>query len=224
MTMKINTDLEQTVGVHFQDNDWRASPIKEVRRKMLERHTAISGIATSLVEYQKNSYFTEHTHTYGEEFYVLDGVFSDEHGDYAAGTYVRNPPTTNHSPRSDQGCTIFVKLWQFDMQDRKQFHLTMPEASATTKGAIKTAILHQHRYETVKYIEVQAGANLTLDASGGVEILVLSGTIAESGDVLRQGSWLRCPSQVKITSIAGNHGAKVWVKLGHLTNTKAPIN
>ena len=162
-----------------------------VERRMLDRIGGEIARATTIVRYAANSHFSEHCHTGGEEFIVLEGIFQDENGNYPAGTYVRNPPTTNHSPRSDQGCTIFVKLWQFDMQDRKQFHLTMTEASATTKGAIRTAILHQDRYETVKYIEVQAGANLTLDASGGVEILVLSGTIAESGDVLRQGSWLR---------------------------------
>jgi len=222
--MQINANFNLRVLVHSDNEPWLESPMPGVERRMLDRIGGEIARATTIVRYAANSHFSEHCHTGGEEFIVLEGIFQDENGNYPAGTYVRNPPTTNHSPRSDQGCTIFVKLWQFDMQDRKQFHLTMPEASATTKGAIKTAILHQHRYETVKYIEVQAGANLTLDASGGVEILVLSGTIAESGDVLRQGSWLRCPSQVKITSIAGNHGAKVWVKLGHLTNAKAPIN
>ena len=152
MTMKINTDLEQTVGVHFQDNDWRASPIKEVRRKMLERHTAISGIATSLVEYQKNSYFTEHTHTYGEEFYVLDGVFSDEHGDYAAGTYVRNPPGTSHSPAVNLGCTIFVKLGQFQPGDDKPVIVDTGRASfqALTErpGVYQSGNTYTRKYPT----------------------------------------------------------------------------
>ena len=37
--------------------------------------------------------------------------------DYPAGTYVRNPPGTAHTPRSDVGCTIFVKLRQFAADD-----------------------------------------------------------------------------------------------------------
>jgi ChrR-like protein with cupin domain len=49
---------------------------------------------------------------------VLEGVFQDEHGDYPTGTYVRNPPTSSHTPASEAGCTIFVKLWQFDPHDR----------------------------------------------------------------------------------------------------------
>ena len=108
-----------------------------VERRMLDRIGDEIARTTTIVRYAANSHFLEHCHTGGEEFIVLEGIFQDENGDYPAGTYVRNPPTTNHSPRSDKGCTIFVKLWQFDMQDRKQFHLTMLAASATTKGGCK---------------------------------------------------------------------------------------
>jgi anti-sigma factor ChrR (cupin superfamily) len=49
---------------------------------------------------------------------VLEGVFQDEHGDFPAGSYVRNPPGSRHTPGSMLGCTMFVKLWQFDLADR----------------------------------------------------------------------------------------------------------
>jgi anti-sigma factor ChrR (cupin superfamily) len=45
-------------------------------------------------------------------------VFQDEHGDFPAGSYVRNPPQSHHTPGSKPGCTMFVKLWQFAMRDR----------------------------------------------------------------------------------------------------------
>ncbi|GAL13613.1 hypothetical protein JCM19233_4618 [Vibrio astriarenae] len=41
--------------------------------------------ATSIVRYKPNSAFSPHTHDGGEEFFVLEGVFSDEHGDYPQG-------------------------------------------------------------------------------------------------------------------------------------------
>jgi len=50
----------------------------------------------------------------------VDGVFSDEHGDYGPGTYVRNPVNSSHTPRSEKGCTILVKLWQMDRGDQTQ--------------------------------------------------------------------------------------------------------
>ena len=224
--MQINADFNQRVLVHSDDEPWLASPMPGVERRMLDRIGDEVARATTIVRYAPNSHFSKHSHTGGEEFIVLDGTFQDEHGDYPTGTYVRNPPTTSHSPRSDQGCTIFVKLWQFDMQDRNQFHLTMPtmpKATDTTQGGLKTKVLHQDPRETVKYIEVEAGAKLILDANGGIEMLVLSGTITENGDTLRQGSWLRCPSEETITTTAGANGAKVWVKSGHLPYAKAPM-
>jgi ChrR Cupin-like domain len=54
----------------------------------------------------------------GEEFGVLEGVFQDEHGDFPAGFYIRNPPKSKHTPGLAPGCTIFVKLRQFDLADR----------------------------------------------------------------------------------------------------------
>jgi anti-sigma factor ChrR (cupin superfamily) len=57
--------------------------------------------------------FSPYTHG-GEEFLVLKGIFEDEHGEFPAGGYVRNPPTSRHTPSSPIGCILFVKLWQFD--------------------------------------------------------------------------------------------------------------
>lgn len=221
--MQINANFNQRVLIHSDNEPWLASPMPGVERRMLDRIGDEVARATTIVRYAPNSHFSKHSHTGGEEFIVLDGIFQDEHGDYPAGTYVRNPPTTSHTPRSDQGCIIFVKLWQFDMQDRNQFNLAMPKVVGTTQGGIKTAVLQQDTRETVKYIEAEAGVKLVLDANGGVEMLVLSGTLTESGDALRQGSWLRCPSEVTITTIVGENGAKIWVKSGHLPYAKAPM-
>jgi anti-sigma factor ChrR (cupin superfamily) len=83
--------------------------------------------ATSIVRYAPQSHFSPHAHGGGDEFLVLNGVFQDEHGDYPAGTYVRNPPTSRHTPGSERGCTLFVKLWQFDPDDRTQLRIDTPK-------------------------------------------------------------------------------------------------
>ncbi|KAI8840925.1 ChrR cupin-like domain-containing protein [Chytridium lagenaria] len=56
----------------------------------------VSCKATTLVRYAPNSSFNAHTHTGGEEFLVLDGIFADEHGKYPAGSYIRNKVRTRH--------------------------------------------------------------------------------------------------------------------------------
>ena len=116
--MELNADFSQRVAVHAARLPWVASPIAGVDRRMLDRIGDEVARATSIVRYAPASRFSAHTHGGGEEFLVLDGVFQDEHGDYPAGSYVRNPPTSRHTPGSAPGCVLFVKLWQFDLADR----------------------------------------------------------------------------------------------------------
>ena len=47
---------------------------------------------------------------------MLEGTFQDEHGRYAAGSYLRNPPGTWHSQAAD-GCVTIVSLWWFREDD-----------------------------------------------------------------------------------------------------------
>jgi anti-sigma factor ChrR (cupin superfamily) len=63
----------------------------------------------ALVRWAPGTRFQPHSHPGGEEIFVLDGVFQDEHGSYPAGTWLRNPPGSVHRPWSDPGCTIWVK-------------------------------------------------------------------------------------------------------------------
>ena len=96
--MLINADFSQRVVVRPDDIEWVPSPMPGVERKMLDRIGEEVARATSIVRYAPNSYFSAHSHGGGEEFLVLEGVFSDEHADYPVGTYVRNPIGSSHTP------------------------------------------------------------------------------------------------------------------------------
>lgn len=220
--MELNADFNARVVVHSDQLDWNASPMPGVDRRMLDRIGDEVARATTIVRYAPNSKFSAHTHTGGEEFIVLDGVFQDEHGDFPAGTYVRNPPTTSHTPGSEAGCTIFVKLWQFDMEDRNQFRKTMAEELGAAVDGVATAELHRDARETVTYSHLDAGATLTNADAGGIEMLVIDGSVVESGETLGKGAWLRLPEGAPLTAVAGDAGAKVWIKTGHLPHAKPP--
>lgn len=220
--MQINADFTKPVVVDTNQLEWRPSPMKGVARRMLDRIGDEVARATSIVRYAPGSTFPAHTHTGGEEFIVLDGVFQDEHGDYPAGTYVRNPPTTSHVPRSAEGCTIFVKLWQFEMDDRTQFRKDMEAELGAPVEGIATAKLHEDDREIVTYSKLDTGAMLTCEASGGIEMLVIDGTVIVDGKMLEENSWLRLPEGQKLSVSAGANGAKVWMKTGHLPFAKPP--
>ena len=108
--MELNADFTRNVIVRPADNDWVASPMPGVDRMMLDRIGDEVARATSIVRYAAGSRFSPHTHGGGEEFIVLDGVFEDEHGAFPEGAYIRNPPTSSHTPGSEPGCVIFVEL------------------------------------------------------------------------------------------------------------------
>ena len=154
---------------------------------------------------------------------MLDGVFQDEHGDFPAGSYVRNPPQSRHTPGSADGCTIFVKLWQFDIADRRHVNLDTNRAafvSAVERPGIEVMSLFEDDREAVSLERWQAGALIDFDARDGLEVLVLDGSFIEGGETFQELSWLRLPRQGVAQALAGPTGTRVWMKRGHFA--KAP--
>ena len=218
--MDLNADFSLRVLLLTHDIRWYASPMPGVDRRMLDRIGNEVARATSIVRYAPGSKFSAHTHDGGEEFIVLEGTFQGEHGDYPVGTYVRNPPTTAHTPGASEGCTIFVKLWQFDPDDRTQFRVEM--ANDLSGGAVQIQTLHQDARETVRFVMLEPGATLDETPQGGAEILMITGSAIEGGDSLGKGAWLRLPEGAPLTLTAATDGAKLWIKTGHLPFASAP--
>lgn len=223
--MNLHADLKQKAVVHAAQQDWEASPMPGVARRMLHRVGQEVAQATSLVRYAPGSHFSAHTHSGGEEFLVLEGVFQDEHGDYPAGTYIRNPPTTRHTPGSEKGCTIFVKLWQFDPQDRTRVIVQtdkMARIHDAQRPGVQVSPLYRDAMEDVR-MEVWAPQHsITLDLPHGGEFLVLQGSFDEGSESFATDSWLRLPSGSRLQAQTGAQGAKLWVKLQHLDSMQPP--
>ncbi len=217
--MILNADLSVRVAVHAATREWTPSPMAGVERRMLDRVGGEVARATSIVRYAPGSKFSPHRHDGGEEFFVIDGVFEDEHGDYPAGTYCRNPPGTSHTPGSAVGCTMLVKLWQFELHDRTQVKIdaarAVPVACAHRPG-VETIALFDDAREHVRLERWSPGQRIHIDADGGIEVLVLSGGFEEGGDAFVEMSWLRLPVGRKLTAVTGSAGCRVWIKEGHL--------
>ena len=217
--MEINADFARRVAVHAARVPWVPSPIAGVDRRMLDRIGDEVARATSIVRYAPGSRFSPHTHGGGEEFLVLEGVFQDEHGDFPAGSYVRNPPTSRHTPGSAAGCVLFVKLWQFDPADRTDIRIdTAASAYEAAADRARVAVLPLFRddREAVRLERWKPDAAITLNLPGGAELLVLDGAFDASGERFEFLSWLRLPPGSALRATAGPQGCKVWVKTGHL--------
>ncbi len=221
--LKINGDFSQRVVVRPNNYRWTASPIKDVERMMLDRIGDEVARATTIVRYAPNSEFSSHTHDGGEEFFVLEGTFSDEYGDYPVGTYVRNPIGTSHTPKiGDNGCTIFVKLRQFDEQDTEQIIVNTAQKDwlPGPTDNLNVMLLHEHAGEHVALVKWTPNTEFEPHKYwGGAEVFVLQGSFYDEHGVYPKGSWLRSPHLSRHTPYTKEDGAITFVKTGHLPQT-----
>lgn len=220
MESLINSDFEKRVVIRPEDYQWFSSPMPGVERMPLDRVGGEVARATSIVRYKPNSAFSPHTHDGGEEFFVLEGVFSDEHGDYPQGSYVRNPIGTAHTPKiGPEGATIFVKLQQFDKEDSSQFVIDT-ENQVWHPGLVDgLTVMPLHDYKTEHVALVKWAPNTVFNQHqhwGGEEILVLSGTFYDEHGEYPQGTWIRSPHRSQHTPFTKQDGAVILVKTGHL--------
>lgn len=215
----VNADFSRRVVIKTHALPWVPSPQAGVERRLLDRIGSEVARATSLVRYAPNSIFPAHDHALGEEFLVLDGIFSDEHGDYPAGTYVRNPPGSRHSPRTAPGCTIFVKLRQMPLTERERVVIDTTKqdwAQGSIDGHAKLDLYSATPMgERVTMERLGAGAHLSEeDCSGGEEIFVVSGDVGDDEGVYGPGTWIRNPAGHR-RSLRSAVGATYWAKRGH---------
>ena len=212
--MRINADLSKRVVVHSNRIDWVPSPAPGVERRMLERVGDEIARATSIVRYAPRSSFKAHPHVGGEEFLVLDGVFSDETGDFSRGMYVRNPPGSQHAPSSAQGCTIFVKLHQMPPDDQNYVRVnTLDEKGwQQSRARERQLTLYESPTERVRMVGWEARAALdTTSFERGAELLVVDGGFEDEEGSYESGSWLRLPPGSRHTPRTST-GCRIYVK------------
>ena len=216
--MKLHTDLSLQANAFFTQSIWVPSPIKEVSRKMLDRDGGEIATATTLVNYEPNSYFSSHVHTGGEEFLVLEGIFADEHGSYPVGTYMRNPVGTSHAPIVKDGCMILVKLGQYQEGDTTPVHIDTqahPFIADPIRQGVEYQALHSFKDEIVRLEKWQHDHTIELENKGGIEVLVLDGEFTCDDIIYKKFDWLRLPMGEKLTALIHKQGCKVWIKTGH---------
>lgn len=216
--MKLNADFSQRVAIDTESQPWVASPLPGVERRMLDRIGDEVARATSLVRYAPGSFFSPHEHGGGEEFLVLEGVFSDEHGDFGPGMYLRNPVGSRHKPFSREGCTILVKLWQMAPEDQEFVRIDTASAAwePWSMEGVEVVRLAERADEQVLLMRLQPGTVLpTHDHPGGEELFVLEGELADQNGSYPKGTWLRNPPGSSHT-VRSEQGCTIWLKLGHL--------
>ena len=212
---RINADFAQRVVLDTDSLNWIASPQPGVERRMPDRIGGEVARATSLVRYAPNSHFPPHVHELGEEFLVLDGVFSDESGDYPKGTYVRNPPGSRHTPFTDPGCIILVKLRQMHAGQNQHVAIDTTRAvwrDGSVKGQSTLTLYDDPHIEFVELVRLSPGVRLApREVQGGEEIFVLEGSLQDAHGSYGPRSWIRNPAGFRY-ELGTAGGALFWTK------------
>ncbi len=213
----LNMDFAKTVVINTNASDWVSSPKAGVWRKPLAREDAERGHATSIVRYDAGASFSAHDHPLGEEILVLEGTFSDETGNYPAGTYLRNPEGFRHAPFSREGCIILVKLHQFQNGDNQKIRVdTLNGSWQQGYGNLEVLPLHSYEGEHTALVKWPKGEVFEHHSHfGGEEIYVMSGTFKDEHGSYPAGTWLRSPHLSKHHPFVDEETV-IWVKIGHL--------
>lgn len=219
--MRVNSDFLKQASILPSQYSWQTSPQAGVERVMLDRIGAEKARATSVVRYAPESTFPSHTHPGGEEIMVLSGTFSDESGDYPQGYYLRNPPGSSHAPKSKNGATIFVKLWQMCVKETTPVRInTNDPATWITQNKRIICPLYKDDNEVTKLVKLAPQQHLfdNVKAHNALELFVLSGSLVHNEVKYTDGSWLRLPSNSKAVISAGSNGATIYLKVGDFHN------
>ena len=218
----INGDMSKFVSTDTNKMKWQESPSGTVWRKRLHLvGPSEAGQVTSLVMYEANSDFHAHSHPGGEEILVLGGTFSDERGDFAAGTYLLNPEGYEHTPFSKEGGIIFVKLRQYPGKDRSQIVVDTQnlEWIESVPGiSIKMLYSELNYPEEVSLQKWEGGASPgEISYPLGAELLILKGDLQDENGTYAEMSWIRYPAGFKHTPSSPS-GCEFYIKRGGVSS------
>jgi anti-sigma factor ChrR (cupin superfamily) len=220
--IRLNGDFGARVVLKPDESAWASSPVHGVDRRMLDRMGGDAVRATSIVRYRADSHFPEHAHPGGEEILVLEGVFSDDTGDYRTGTYLRNPIGSRHAPHSKDGCVLFVKLHQFERGDDRR--IVVDTASGAWRPGLVDGLevmpLHAFGTEHTALVRWAPGTRFQRHTHfGGEEILVIEGVFEDEHGAYPAGTWIRSP-HLSAHAPYSSRGCVILVKTGHLSDER----
>ena len=216
--MQVHADLGQRAVSFADEAEWVPSSTGDAERRILDCDGGEAARSTSIDRFSAQSRLDRQWHGCGEEFLVLKGSFSDEFGDYPAGTYLRNPPGSVRRLRCGEGSALFVKAGQFQPGDQERV-VVETRGAEWFPGMVKgLAVMPLHRFgsELVALVRWAPGTVFQKHHHpGGEEILVLEGALEDEDGRYPTGAWLRNPPGSCHMPFSLD-GCLIYVKTGHL--------
>ena len=216
----LNADLNARVVKETEAMAWHDTAEAGEWLKPLEEDV---GRATGVVKYAPGSVLSSPAGSVGEEIIVLEGVLADKHGDYATGTYLRNPPDVQRTLRRLRAVRETVWLRSERYRRGAARHCENVLAPGLVTG-LSVMPLHQHQHEHAALVRWQPETYFQPHGHfGGEEILVLSGVFEDEFGRYPANTWIRSPHMSRHQPFSRS-GCTIYVKTGHLMVSKTGMS
>lgn len=219
---EVNADANKVAFMDTRTMAWEDTEWPGVQRKVLEfvNHPKM-GRETSILKLAAGASLPTTTWAERLDFFVLEGDCSDEHGSYGKHTFVRQPPGTTQTLRSDTGCTLYAK-WRVPIH--KEVARIVIDAMTAQWGEFPhrgADVLHLYPnkdgIETGRIGHVHTHRKLpSHDHSIGEETLVLEGVLKDQFASYEAGTWFRMPCGVAHAPYTEDLRCKMLIREGDL--------
>jgi anti-sigma factor ChrR (cupin superfamily) len=217
---EINAQCDKLVIISANEMVWEPAGQRGVSRTLLERvNNEEFGRETSLVRLEPGTELEPEVLSTRLEIFVVEGSFSDGHGEYGARTFIMNPPGTTYTASSRDGCTLYAKRLNGFKTDDERVVTVLSAADWTPFGHRVAEVVHFYKNDqrdvTARVGNVFPNAQvMEHDHPGGEEVLILDGVFKDQfGDGI-PGTWLRYPIGLAHAPYTENEGALIYIRDG----------
>mmetsp|Transcript_27055 Transcript_27055/g.40058 ORF Transcript_27055/g.40058 Transcript_27055/m.40058 type:complete len:265 (+) Transcript_27055:137-931(+) len=244
--IELNSNKKTAQLVRTSCLDWiSTSQAGGVYRKMIERSgTEKVARATTVVKFSPNQSFPRHTHSGGEEFLVLDGVWRDDYGAFPKYSYIRNYIGSGHTPSiGAEGCVILVKLRQMselskDEIEHKPWGPFTPDQVRLERDPLEdggedpSTICRKSLFSSpLERTSVQLwpeNSEFEINVPfNGMEIFIVDGSFSSQLGTHDEWSWCRVPNESREDKMfqvkTADKPVYVWIKEGHLASDEIGV-
>lgn len=222
-TMQLNNDFARAVVVNTLEIPWQQEQSSEVLFRMLEQSNSECSRTTSITRLKSGAVISPLENVAGEEIIVFEGTYTDESGEYPAGSYIKNSTATRPVSVTQTDCTLFIKRGHLQQGDIERVVVDTHNSvwRQGMVGGLSVLPLSEFKGEHSALVRWQPGTVFNPHRHwGGEEIYVLDGVFEDEFGCYPAGTWMRSPHLSQHAPFS-REGCTIFVKVGHLPEVPA---
>lgn len=219
----VNADAQAVISLQTRDMPWKPMPYEGVSRKVMERiNDPTKGRETALLKLEAGASLPQELLEERLDLFVIEGNFSDGHGEYGRHTFVRNVPGATIQISSNEGCTLYSKR-RVSIPSINDERMVIDSETAQwapfpQRGA---TVLHLYDdangFETGRFGQIHPNRQLpSHDHTRGEETLIIGGLLVDEYTRYEPGAWFRMPIGVPHSPYSGDDGCLMLIREGDL--------